>query len=136
MLRNFRLDKTFNSPEMDREDDKRLWDLLGKSETPRLSPFFARNVVREIRQTPSWQQVVRDWLVLRRVLPATAVALALCLAAAFNLRPKSSPAVDASQDDVPEVVAKIDPSDYEVVADLDDLLAAQEDDSWDETSTL
>jgi hypothetical protein len=34
------------------------------------------------------------------------------------------------------VVAKIDPQDYEVVADLDELLAVDENSLWDENSTL
>jgi hypothetical protein len=121
---------------MNREDDQELWDLLGKSQTPAVSPFFARNVVRQVRQTPRWQEMIREWLVVRRALPATALALVLCTAAIFTMSPKRSVRMDGSQDDVPDVVAQIDPSDYEVVADLDDLLASQEDDSWDETSTL
>ena len=35
---------------MRREDDQELWDLLGKSATPEVSPFFARNVVRQVRE--------------------------------------------------------------------------------------
>ena len=35
---------------MDREDDKQLWDILGRVPEPTLSPFFARNVVRSVRQ--------------------------------------------------------------------------------------
>lgn len=121
---------------MNRDDDQELWDLLGKSQTPAVSPFFARNVLRQVRQTPRWQQIAREWLMPRRALPATAVALMLCAAAVFTMRSVGGPHVESSQDDVPEVVAQIDPSDYEVVADLDDLLASQEDDSWDETPTL
>jgi hypothetical protein len=34
------------------------------------------------------------------------------------------------------VVAKIDPQDFEVVADLDDLLASDEGSLWDEKPTL
>lgn len=121
---------------MNRDDDQELWDLLGKSQTPAVSPFFARNVVRQVRQARNWQQIAREWLVARRAVPATAVAAALCLAAIFTMLQKRLPDRARSQDDVPEVVAQLDPSDYEVVADLDDLLASQEDDSWDETSTL
>jgi len=38
---------------MQREDDQQLWDLLGRTAEPKLSPFFARNVLREIRQGAS-----------------------------------------------------------------------------------
>jgi hypothetical protein len=36
----------------------------------------------------------------------------------------------------PDVVAKIDPQDYEVVADLDELLVLDENSLWDEKPTL
>lgn len=121
---------------MKRDDDQELWDLLAKSPTPGVSPFFARNVVRRVRQLPRWEQVAREWLRPRRFIPATVVALALCTAATFTMLHNGRSWIDGSDEDVPEVVAQIDPSDYEVVADLDDLLASQEDDSWDETSTL
>src|SRR3712207_1130708 len=121
---------------MNRDDDQELWDLLGKKQAPSVSPFFARNVVREVRETRRWQDVARAWLMPGRLVPATAVAAVLCAAAIFTVGPKSGSRIDGSQDDLPEVVAQIDPSDYEVVADLDDLLASQEDDSWDDTSTL
>ena len=35
---------------MDRKDDNELWDILGRVPEPTLSPFFARNVVRSVRQ--------------------------------------------------------------------------------------
>jgi hypothetical protein len=33
-------------------DNDRLWDLLGKARPVSVSPFFSRNVVREIRRNP------------------------------------------------------------------------------------
>jgi len=36
----------------------------------------------------------------------------------------------------PDVVAKIDPQDFDVVADLDELLAWDEDSLWNETPAL
>jgi hypothetical protein len=41
----------------------------------------------------------------------------------------------ASPNDV-DVVAKIDPQDYDVVADLDELIAWDENSVWDEKPTL
>ncbi len=35
---------------MEPQDDKQLWDILGRVPEPSLSLFFARNVVRKIRQ--------------------------------------------------------------------------------------
>jgi hypothetical protein len=44
-----------------------LWHLLGRSTRPEPSPFFARNVLREIRQTrrpppPPWRTALQRWL--------------------------------------------------------------------------
>ena len=117
---------------MKREDDHELWDLLGNAAgQPTLSPFFARNVARQIRQEPDWRESVRRWLAPRRLIPASAVAIAI-VAAAWSLQ-----APNASYDNVPETVAKLDPQDFEIVADLDDLIAMQEDGLWeDEAPTL
>lgn len=122
---------------MKREDDQELWDLLGKaagSPAP-TSPFFARNVMREIRRRPAWRDRLEPWLTLRRLIPTAAVA-ATMLAASLGLYRASAPATIS--DDVPEAVAQLDPVDFEVVADLDDLLALREDSLWtdNDVSTL
>ena len=119
---------------MNREDDQELWDLLERAPRPTLSSFFARNVVRELRQEPSWSKVISGWFSRKRAVVATA-AFALCAVTAFTFSHQRKTGGDGA-DDVPAVVAQIDPSDYEIVADLDNLLAAQEDDSWDDTATL
>ena len=119
---------------MNRDDDQELWDLLGKSQPQTLSPFFARNVVRQVRQEPNWRERAFGWLPLRRAIPALAAAVVICAATFFTLSNEQPPTV--AEEEVPEVVAKLDVEDYEVVADLDTLLALQEDDSWDDTSTL
>ena len=116
---------------MKREDDQELWDLLGKADAPTLSPFFARNVVRQIRQEPDWRESVQRWLSPRRLIPAAAVALAI-VATTLSFRTPTT-----SNDSVPETVAKLDPQDFEIVADLDVLIAMEEDGLWDDdTPTL
>ena len=45
---------------MDREDDKELWDVLGRVPEPTLSPFFARNVVRSVRQEATRFERMRE----------------------------------------------------------------------------
>ena len=116
---------------MKREDDQELWDLLGKAGQPTLSPFFARNVVRQIRQEPNWRENVRRWFSPRRLIPAAAVALAI-VATTVSIRVPT-----AADENIPETVAQLDPQDYELVADLDDLIAMEEDGLWDdETPTL
>ena len=43
---------------MNREEDPKLWDLLGRAQKVEPSPFFARNVVRAVRlrqpEKPQW----------------------------------------------------------------------------------
>ena len=119
---------------MKREDDEKLWDLLGRRAAPDISPFFARNVLRRIREQPSWIARARSWLSWRRLVPASTLAVAVIAAIIFAHNPSfhRKPAKDEN-----DVIAKIDPRDYEVVVDLDELLASDDDNSlWDENSSL
>jgi hypothetical protein len=118
---------------MKREDDEQLWDLLGRTPGPRPSPFFARNVLRRIRQEPRWTGW-RSWLSPRRLVPVSAVALALAAAVVFTHHPSTRQRTASS--DLDPIIAKIDVQDYEVVADLDDLLASDDNNLWDDTSSL
>ncbi len=119
---------------MKREDDHELWDLLGKAGEPVVSPFFARNVARAVRQQPSGglERIV-SWLRPKRLVPVAGLALVLTVATLSFHLPKTD---SGSSDDLPETVARIDPQDYEVVADLDDLLASQDDNVWTENESL
>jgi hypothetical protein len=118
--------------EMKREDDQQLWDLLGQASPTELSPFFARNVVRTIRERPRRFAGIRNWLSPRRLVPATALVVAV-IAAVLTMH---QPATLNPADSPPDVIVKIDPQDYDVVADLDELLATDESSLWDDTQTL
>ena len=115
---------------MEPQDDKQLWDILGRVPGPTVSPFFARNVVRKIRQTRFGR--ARNWFSLRRLVAASAVAIVVVGMAIATHHPISR---TASANDL-DVVAKIDPQDYDVVADLDELIAWDENSVWDEKPTL
>jgi hypothetical protein len=119
---------------MDREDDEKLWDLLGKAPSVEFSPFFARNVLRRIREQPSWFMAARSWFSWRRLVPVSALAAAVIGTFLFlhSPAPRENPATDSAE---PDVIAKIDAQDYEVVADLDDLLASDESNLWDDNSS-
>jgi len=128
-LRNFGGPREFNyRSDMDRNDDQPLWDLLGSSATPEPSPFFARNVLRRLREESASRP---GWLKWRRLLPVSglvAATAALFLAYTFTFqRPP------AGEDDV---ITKIDAQDYEVVADLDNLLASEDNNLWDDNPSL
>ena len=116
---------------MKREDDQQLWDLLGRPRQIELSPFFARNVVRKLREQPRPFEWVRAWISPRKLIPITGVAVAL-VAAVLALH---QPSPRGSDENAPDVITKIDPQDYDVVADLDELLAADDSNLWDDDDT-
>jgi hypothetical protein len=115
---------------MKRDDDPKLWDLLGHAEEPKVSPFFSRNVLREIRQRRA-SSTLREWFSLRRLIPASGVAMAL-LAVAL-LRTQTSVPSSKLQSEKMEMVSA---QDYEVIADLDDLLGSEDNNSWEDNVLL
>jgi hypothetical protein len=117
---------------MDREDDKELWDALGRVPKPTLSPFFARNVVREVRREAARFEWARNWFSLRRLAAACAVVIVVIGMAIATHHPVSLGTAANDSD----VVAKIDPQDYDVVADLDELIAWDENTLWEDKPTL
>jgi hypothetical protein len=117
---------------MEPQDDKELWDVLGRLPERTLSPFFARNVLREIRQKPSYFEQVRNWFSVRKIAgvsAVTAVVAALALVTHY-------PGPRTTSSTAPDVVAKVDLQDYDVVADLDELIAWDENSVWDDRPTL
>src|SRR5260370_8951579 len=104
---------------MEPEDDKQLWNVLGRVPEPTLSPFFARNVVRQIRQKATRFERMRNWFSLRRLVAASAVAIVVVGMAIATHHPVSQ---TASAKDL-DVVVKVVPQHYYVVAHLDELTA-------------
>jgi hypothetical protein len=87
-----------------------------------------------IREKPSRFEWARNWLSLRRVVGASimaAVSVAVALALVTHY---PTPRTTSSSDS--DVVAKIDPQDYDVVADLDALIAWDENSVWEDKPTL
>jgi hypothetical protein len=112
---------------MNREEDRPLWDLLGRSKGPTPSPFFARNVVRAVRVETSEKHGLMAWFNLRRLVPAFSGAAIVAIAVfTFQvLQPRHrSPHRGLTSAEV---------QDSEVAADLD-LLASNDDD--DDSSLL
>ena len=116
---------------MKRDDDQELWDLLGQAAEPKISPFFARNVVREVRtagQASTW----RRWLYPRRLIPAAGMAAVLVALTLLRLSAPVAPMANPPSDSV----ASVEAQDYEVMADLDDLLASDDGNSLDDSVLL
>jgi hypothetical protein len=116
---------------MKREDDQELWDLLGQAAEPKISPFFARNVLREIRKSGGWT-TLRGWLNLRRLIPASGMAVVLIAAVLLRMQTAVDPLAGPPSD----MLANVDAQEYEVIADLDDLLASDDNNSLDESVLL
>jgi hypothetical protein len=117
---------------MEPQDDKELWDVLSRLPEPTLSPFFARNVIRRIRPEPTYFERVRNWFGVRKIVGASAVAAVVAALALVTHYP--GPRTTSSSDS--DVVAKVDPQDYDVVADLDELIAWDENSVWEDRPTL
>ncbi|MEY2519480.1 MAG: hypothetical protein QOF24_1239 [Verrucomicrobiota bacterium] len=114
---------------MKREDDEKLWDLLGHAAEPKISPFFARNVLREIRESRGRSRVT-GWL--KWLAPATAVAVMVIAALFLRVQMPDRNHLDSAADQL----ALMDAQDSEVMTDLDDLFASDDSTSWDDAVLL
>ena len=65
---------------MERQDDPQLWDLLGHSKTLEPSPFFARTVLRAIREETPSSSGISSWFQWRRLVPSLSAVAALVIA--------------------------------------------------------
>ena len=119
---------------MKREDDQELWDLLGQAPEPGVSPFFARDVIRRIREEGqrSWSNKLHGWLRIRRLLPATGVAVALLAVFLLRIQEPTGPMADPDLD----AFNNVDPQDYEIVSDLNDLVVSDDNILLDESVLL
>jgi hypothetical protein len=115
---------------MKRDDDQKLWDLLGHASEPKVSPFFARNVLREIRKAGDWT-TLRGWLNPRRLIPALGAAMALVAVVFLRMYTSVAPLTAPS-----DTLANVDAQDYEVMADLEDLLASDDNSSLEDNVLL
>jgi anti-sigma factor RsiW len=106
---------------MNREDDDKLWDLLGHSAPPQLSPFFARNVMREIRQEQGTETSPGRWH-LRWLMPVAGVALVVIAGLAIPTqianRHQANPKTEA--------IVSADGADADLIADLEELVGSDD----------
>lgn len=116
---------------MDRQDDEKLWDLLGRASEPAASPFFARNVLRKIREAQG-ESVTRSWWNLRWLVPAAGVAVVIIAGLALpNQLIKQH-----RSDTRPEVVALADAQDSDLLADLDEMMGSDDGNALDDAILL
>ena len=105
---------------MKREEDAKLWDLLGRATEPTASPFFARNVVRKLREAQGESTPRRGWY-LRWLVPAAGVAVVILAGLALPTQ-----IIRQQHSDRPNIVAFSDSQDNDLMADLDDLMGSDD----------
>ncbi len=110
-----------------------LWDLLGKAGTPaRVSPYFARNVVREIRLAGHTAGTARTPLfaspgtLLRRWRTAMVLAATACIVILFY----DGSAFNETRPPGETVAMAQNAGDLDVINNLDELLANEDSLVW------
>ena len=106
-----------------------LWHLLGKAKVEEPSPFFAAKVLASVRKLRADRKLFwANWL--RFGLPgAVAGALAVSLTL-FSVRVEHKPVRKPAH-----IVAQSEPSDLELIADLDSALSSEESSVWLDSSS-
>lgn len=107
----------------DEQDD--LWHLLGRAKKPTISPFFSRDVLRQIRTQEEVQPGVLDWLRQSWKLAVIGGFSFLILIAGVLYR-------SGQQSEAVAILAsQVSASpDYQVISHLDELLASEENSVW------
>ena len=116
---------------MNRHEDEKLWDLLGRASEPAASPFFARSVLRRIREAQG-EAASRHWWNLRWLVPAAGVAVVVIAGLALPNQIIKQQRSDARL----EAVALADVQDSDLIADLDDLMASDDSNPLDDAILL
>jgi len=122
------------------DDNDKLWELLGKARPPAVSPFFARNVLRAIRQEEDARPPVafpmgflirltrslRRWAWQSALVATCAIAAVITIAPNTFVRHHHTGALRSSG--IAQQIAGN--PDYEVIQHLDELVADEESSVW------
>lgn len=118
------------------EDDQELWDLLGTRPQPEVSPFFARNVMRVLRNRQTKpRNRIRDWFSLGRLVPAGGLAAGL-LAVMLFLHTPGSWRIGSRSDLARTRAGALTAQDADLAADLNDLAGGDDGADDDDDSDL
>jgi hypothetical protein len=120
------------------DDNDKLWELLGKARQPTVSPFFARNVLRAVRQESQEEEarpvhgffrtlvrLLRRWTWQITIASTCAIAALITVAPTNFVRHHHRTPVQATVDT--RIVGN---PDYEVIKHLDELVADEESSLW------
>jgi hypothetical protein len=113
---------------MNNEEHDDLWDLLGKARETKASPYFARNVLRTIRESQPDNLGLFTWLRERWKFAALAAgAVAVVALVAVQQSERSDPLL--------VLAGQVSASpDYQVISHLDELLDSEQNSVWLEAS--
>lgn len=112
------------------EEHDDLWEFLGKGREQKPSSFFTPNVMRKVREEierPKGFAALAVWLRKKWFIPMTAAACAIAVIATLPGGLPSSPS-GPSVDDM--AVAVAESSELYLIADLDTLVAADDNAIW------
>jgi hypothetical protein len=117
----------------DERDD--LWQLLGRAKEPAVSPFFSRDVLREIRQQE--QERPSFFRRFRLVWGFAGAATACAVAAMLLTQRQSEQQLVVEPDEIVLYASAVSASpDYQVITNLDELLDSEESSVWLDSSTF
>ncbi len=113
-----------------KEEHDDLWEFLGKGREQKASSFFTANVMRKVREEierPKGLAALALWLRKKWFIPATAAACALAVFASLPGGNPTAP-IGPTVDDMAFAVAQS--SEINLIADLDTLVAADDNAIW------
>jgi hypothetical protein len=118
--------------DMKADDNDKLWELLGEARPPAVSPFFARNVLRAVRQEEEARPpLARITRAVRRWAWQFALAGTCAIAALVAVHPsvfaRHHHTVNVESGLTKQIVGN---PDYEVINHLDELVADEESSLW------
>ncbi len=112
------------------EERDDLWELLARTREVEVSPFFSRNVLRMARAQE--QPRIGILAMLRREWQISAAAAAACLVLGGSLMKLGDRPLAPSA-----LAQRIEnPDDYEVIQELDRLLASEDNSAWLDPANL
>ena len=113
---------------MNTEEHDDLWELLGKAKAAEASPFFARNVLRAIRESQPEKRDLFAWLRARWRFATIGMGVVVVAAVVT---------VERAERADPLLVLAVQVSaspDYQVINHLDELLDSEQNSVWLEAS--
>jgi hypothetical protein len=131
---------------MNADDNDKLWELLGKTREPNVSPFFSRNILRAIRQEPQPERSVwraflsrfHRWTWQLAIAGTCAVAALVTVAPSAFVRHHDGHYYEHYDAPVQPGIDRqiVGNPDYEVIKHLDELVADEESSLWLDDSSV